>query len=275
MNIKKLAIQIILVLLLSTSFFVPSFAQTVGQPQTNVVVSCKDSWIPRFLCERYVSWTTNFTYTKLLDIAFSIGQAVLLVFVLYQITKGIFQWVSKPGEDKARQEAIKHIVNALAGFGVFIVLLFIVPALSGAFGIDGKPNQMYACYRNDQFLSQAAVKSIQIGYFNFVIPPGYFIAVSDIDQNTATVKTTSSTVELPNVVVYEGVPENDDQATAGIRTGTKNKFNGSDLILSSAVVQDTDFIKLAATKLYCKDTTTGKEYNKGGYVILKRIVIQK
>ncbi|MEI7603406.1 MAG: hypothetical protein WCJ19_00045 [bacterium] len=211
-------------------------ASSISNAETT---TCKDSFAPKFICEKFADITTNFTFGSVLDMFFSIAIAALVVFILFQIVKAIFKWVSKSGDEKERSGAIKSISNAVAAGIALLVLLFVVPLFTDLLNIGGKPNPAYVCY--------SATSST--------------MTQANIDQETGALNSGVSASELSGGIAYEGKAKG----------GTKNNKTADFITLTADNKDTVDFL---STKMYCKDKDTGDEY-KDGYVVLKRVGIKK
>lgn len=207
--------------------FTPVFAQTAD---------CKDSFAPAFICDRFASFSNNFSISSLLNLFFSVAIAALVVFILIQIVRAVFKWVSKSGDEKGRGEAIKSISNAIVGGVVLIVAVFGVVFTSDILNIGGKPNPLYTCYNTDDFSP--------VG--------GATLPEADIDPATVSLRSTSKIPAVSNVLAYEGKP---------------TAFNETAELYTKKVVFDQKKTDFLSQNLYCRDSNTGKEYEKSYYIL--------
>jgi len=226
-------------------------------------INCKDSFGPRFLCDYYASVTDTFSFNSIIQILLDGLIAGLILFILFQIVKAVFNWLNKSNDDKARGAAIKSISNAVVGIIVVIVLLGAVFVTSNLLNNGEVPNPLYACYDNVFFANTAK---------------------TDLDPNTGALNL-SDKPELSGTIVME--KKGNLSATDPDTGANPDSYPVSGLV-SSPVNQtrrifeitygvgnfNQTAIDFAQIRLYCQDRNTGKEH-PNGYVILKRVGVNK
>lgn len=201
---------------------------TLASAQAANTVNCGSSFLPAGLCNAFAG-ASGFTVSGILSIVFAAVIAFLVLYILFQIVKAVFDWIGKSNDDKARAAAIKSITNAVVAGIVLIIALLVVVFGSKALGIGDVPNPLYGCYASG----------------------GY--APSNVQGQKAQGTATATSIALSGVSVYEGSPsaKNNSKNTPGYGGTTDD----SQTTLSS--------------KLYCKDDRTGEETTNSYFIAKK------
>ena len=149
-------------------------------------VDCSGSLVPQ-VCNIFAGAGT-FSVGGVLQLIFSIVIAVMVIFILFQIVKAVFEWVGKSNDDKARGAAIKSIQNAVLAGVVLLVAVLLVVVGAQILGIN--PPAAYKCYAKAD------------------------VDVTKIDARGTFATTNQSVRELPNVTAQEGTGVNNYWASA-------------------------------------------------------------
>jgi len=105
-------------------------------------VTCDSALVPQ-VC-RIFAGVGSFSVSGILQSVFAIIIAALVIFILFQIVKAVFEWVSKSGDEKARGAAIKSITSAIvAGIVLLVSILFVIV---GASLLNIGTPAPYSCY---------------------------------------------------------------------------------------------------------------------------------
>ncbi|MEI7603407.1 MAG: hypothetical protein WCJ19_00050 [bacterium] len=197
-------------------------------------ISCDGSLVPQ-VCKIFAG-AGSFSVSGILQSVFAVVIAILVIFILFQIVKAVFDWVGKSGDEKARSAAIKSITNAVVAGIVLLVAILIVVVGSSLLNI-GTPAVNYVCVASSTLPSGAANLTAR----------GTLLS--------------GNLKELPDVQAQEGA-------------GVNNKWNeGSayDKYIKGTTGADEDVVS-ALKKVKCVQTSgesSGKEYSPNYWVVAK------